>query len=246
MLSRVLLFNFLNIPFVRLHSYYFLSDKERLAWLNRQIQFGRIVRNSGTSMYPTLTGDPEFIFVSRYSKAIYPRVGDVVTLRDPNRTDKAWVQKRTEHRDLCKRIVGFEGYCGYKETGWRGVPASKVIVPRGYCWALGDNRSISRDSRRFGPVPFASLVGKVIWRLGPDGFNFIDHSPGHGITSQSPISPTRQPIWPDAAPQSPGSPAILIFETITPATKGPKARLRYSVSRTKGQESVGRSSSKKA
>ena len=164
MVSRVLLFRFLNISFVRRYFYDLISDNERRAWLNAQIQVGRIGWTRGLSMYPTFTGDREFVFILpfSYSKGIWPRVGDVVSFIEPNRTDKAWVQKQTEHRDLGKRIAGFGGYCGYLETGWRGVPASKVIVPRGYCWVLRDNRLISRDSRRFGPVPLAFLLGRYI------------------------------------------------------------------------------------
>ena len=32
---------------------------------------------------------------------------------------------------------------------------------REYCYALGDNRSHSRDSRHYGPVPLADVVGRV-------------------------------------------------------------------------------------
>ena len=247
MLSRVLLFNFLNIPFVRRHFHYFLSDKKRRDWLNRQIKSGAFCPATGRSMYPTFTGDDEFVFISRFSKDIYPRVGDVVSLVDPKWTNEAWAQKQTERWNLNKRIAGFEGYCGYWKTGWRGVPASKVIVPQGHCWVLGDNPSGSRDSRRFGPVPLAYLLGRTIWRLGPEGFNFIDHDPSYGVktTSQSPISTTGEPIRPDAAPQIPNPSANLIFKTIPQANIGTKARLRYSVSRTERQKSFGRSSSKR-
>ena len=236
MLSRILLFDFLNIPFVRRHIHSFLSDDERRAWLNQQIPFGKIAPNSGLSMYPTFTGDREFVFVSD-STDYCPRVGDVVALIEPNRVDKAWVQKQTKQWNLTKRIAGFGGYCGYMKTGWRGVPASKVIVPRGHCWTLGDNRSISRDSRLFGPVPLTYLLGKAIWRLGPEGFNFIDHDPNFEatISSQSPKSTTGLPIRPDAAPQPPKPPANLIFKPIPPANTGPKSRLRYSVSEPKGK-----------
>ncbi len=243
-LSRGLLFNLLNIPIVRHHFHNVLSNKERRAWLNRRIPFGSITLCKGLSMYPTFTGDREFAFRMHfsYSQNVSPRVGDVVSLIEPNRTDKAWARKQAEYRDLIKRIAGFEGYCGYIETGWRNAPASKVIVPRGHCWLLGDNRSLSRDSRRFGPVPLAFLTGKVIWRLGPEGFNFIDHDPNYGTkkTSQSQISTTGWPIRPDPEPT-----ANLIFNTIPSAITGPKARLRYSVSRTDRQESVNRNRSKK-
>lgn len=37
-----------------------------------------------------------------------------------------------------------------------------VVVPAGDVWAMGDNRANSRDSRYYGPVPSASVVGKVV------------------------------------------------------------------------------------
>ena len=246
-LSRVLLFNFLNIPFVRRHFHNFLSDKEWQAWLNRRIPFGQINTSEGLSMYPTLTGDREFTFDSllSYSQNVSLRVGDVVVLLEPNMTAKAWAPKQPKYKSLkClgKRIAGFEGYCGYMKTGWKGVPASKVIVPRGHCWVLGDNRSQSRDSRRFGPVPLASVFGKTIWRLGPEEFNFIEHDLNYGVTttSQTPISTIGGPIRPDTVPQAPGPTANLKIKTLPSAVTGPKARLRYSVSRIDRQRSVDR------
>lgn len=42
---------------------------------------------------------------------------------------------------------------------WR-VPADDVFV-------LGDNRSVAADSRLFGPLPVASIIGRVTARCGP-------------------------------------------------------------------------------
>ena len=35
-------------------------------------------------------------------------------------------------------------------------------VPEGHIWLEGDNLPWSRDSREFGPVPLALVIGKVI------------------------------------------------------------------------------------
>ncbi len=36
-----------------------------------------------------------------------------------------------------------------------------ITVPEHYCFVLGDNRSESRDSRQFGPIPYAVIVGRA-------------------------------------------------------------------------------------
>ena len=174
------------------------------------------------------------------------RVGDVVALMNPNRADKAWAQKHPDHWGIIKRIAGLEGYCGYMKSVWRGAPASKVIVPRGYCWVLGDNRSSSHDSRRFGPVPLVSVEGKIVWQLGSEDFNFIDHDPDYGAitTSQSPTSTAGQPIRPDTD-LPPEAPLKLKLMTIPPTTTGPKPHLRYTISDTRRKEFVDRRPSKR-
>lgn len=37
----------------------------------------------------------------------------------------------------------------------------EITVPNGHCFVMGDNRNKSRDSRHFGPVPLADIVGRV-------------------------------------------------------------------------------------
>ena len=42
-----------------------------------------------------------------------------------------------------------------------------LIVPEGTVFAMGDNRSHSADSRRFGCVPYEKIEGKVVFRFWP-------------------------------------------------------------------------------
>lgn len=42
-----------------------------------------------------------------------------------------------------------------------------VRVPRGTVFVMGDNRSNSIDSRRFGPVPVADILGRVVLTIWP-------------------------------------------------------------------------------
>ena len=85
------------------------------------------------SMSPAL--DPgDYVLVNRWAYAFRePEVGDLVVFHDPERPRVY----------LCKRIAQSAG------------PGSYIV--------LGDNEAVSRDSRWFGPIPRALIVGKV-WR----------------------------------------------------------------------------------
>ena len=92
----------------------------------------------GPSMEPAYhAGDG--VLVNRWAYlSSAPRPGDVVVLRDP------------EHptRHLIKRIAA-------APDAARRDAAS--------CYVLGDNTAMSRDSRHFGAVPRAAIIGRV-WR----------------------------------------------------------------------------------
>ena len=45
------------------------------------------------------------------------------------------------------------------------VGAKYVQVPKGHVWLEGDNILSSNDSRYYGPVPEASLKGRVLARV---------------------------------------------------------------------------------
>lgn len=42
-----------------------------------------------------------------------------------------------------------------------------LVVPEGTVFAMGDNRSHSADSRRFGCIPYEKIEGKVVFRFWP-------------------------------------------------------------------------------
>jgi signal peptidase I len=78
-----------------------------------------------------------------------PARGDVVVARDPERPGAT----------LVKRVGAIPG----------DRPTFGDPVPPNTVYLLGDRADLSRDSRAFGPVPRASLVGRVWYRYHPPG-----------------------------------------------------------------------------
>lgn len=48
-------------------------------------------------------------------------------------------------------------------------PGQEQVIPDGHVFVMGDNRSNSRDSRDFGPVPISAIKGQVWLSLWPPG-----------------------------------------------------------------------------
>lgn len=95
----------------------------------------RRFRVEDESMRPTL--DPgDYVVVNRWAYRFRsPVAGDLIVMRDPE----------VPGRFLVKRVRQTQG------------PSEIDLV--------GDNESVSRDSRAFGPVPSDRILGKVWLRL---------------------------------------------------------------------------------
>ncbi|MDO4182801.1 MAG: signal peptidase I [Coriobacteriia bacterium] len=143
-----------------------------LQFLLREFVFQAYNVPSG-SMETTIQTD-DMIFsekVSYYFSA--PKQGDIITFEDPE----------TPGRTLVKRIIAVGGQSVNLQDGrvvidgvpldesyTNGKPSNPLpgttitypyVVPEGYVWVMGDNRTNSSDSRAFGAIKVSSITGKA-------------------------------------------------------------------------------------
>ncbi|MBI2049804.1 signal peptidase I [Candidatus Roizmanbacteria bacterium] len=134
----------------------------------------------GASMEPTLlTGD--YIFTSKITYKFRPiQRGDIVVFKSPKNPDIEFIKRVIAlPEDKVEIISGEifvndqiidENYIAAKTVLWEGgyikdgVP---MIIPEDHIFVMGDNRPRSSDSREFGPVPIANIIGQVFYRYYP-------------------------------------------------------------------------------
>lgn len=118
--------------------------------------------NKGEEMAPTIGGT---LLVRKLAHADPTRVfvGDVVVVRHPEK----------EEDYLVRRLAATEGY-EMVSTDEKDEP---FILEKDQCWVLSDNDALKAqeagDSRTFGPLSMANIVGRVIYCLR----TAIDHGP---------------------------------------------------------------------
>ena len=133
------------------------------------------VKVEGTSMMPSLD-DQERIFVNKFVYRWEPiQRGDIVVFRYPRDPSKSYI----------KRVIGIPGDQIRIDSGQLYVneqpiiedyvpPAytdersySEIVVPTRSYFVLGDHRSMSNDSRDFGPVKEGYIFGKAVFGYWP-------------------------------------------------------------------------------
>ncbi|UCC61226.1 MAG: signal peptidase I [Dehalococcoidia bacterium] len=137
-------------------------------------------RIEGTSMEPNLH-DSQYILVNKtaYWFGKSPKRGDIIVFQAPDQPQY----------DRIKRVIGLPGETvEVKQNGSvfidgqfieepyvvkPGGPSGTWEVPENEYFVMGDNRTVSYDSRNGGPIPKGNIVGRawlVIWPISNWGF----------------------------------------------------------------------------
>jgi signal peptidase I len=135
----------------------------------------RPVRVEGVSMMPVLE-DQERIFVNTFVYRLESiGRGDIVVFRYPRDPSKSYIKRVIGMAGDRIRIDGGhvyvndealdEDYVPPAYTDFRSYP--ETTVPEHYFFVLGDHRSMSSDSREFGPVSQSLIYGKAVFGYWP-------------------------------------------------------------------------------
>src|SRR5215470_17116680 len=133
------------------------------------------VKVEGTSMMPSLE-DQERIFVNKFVYRLEPiERGDIVVFRYPYDPSKSYIKRVIGMAGDRIRIDGGQVYVNGQALDESYVPAEyadartfpEVIVPEHSFFVLGDHRSMSNDSRDFGPVNQSFIYGKAVFGYWP-------------------------------------------------------------------------------
>jgi signal peptidase I len=71
--------------------------------------------------------------------------------------------READGKTIFREQIGDASYEVAFDSSPRSTPPDVVLtVPSGQFFVMGDNRLDARDSRYFGPIPFASIIGKKL------------------------------------------------------------------------------------
>jgi signal peptidase I len=133
------------------------------------------VRVEGTSMLPMLE-DQDRLFINKIAYRVGEiHQGDVVVFEYPRDHTKSYIKRvialpgdklRIEHGRVFVNGVRLpEPYVPARFTDDRSEP--EVVLPPNEYFVMGDHRSISSDSREFGPVDRNLIYGKAVFVYWP-------------------------------------------------------------------------------
>lgn len=133
------------------------------------------VKVEGTSMMPGLE-DQERIFVNKFVYRWEPiERGDIVVFRYPRDTSKSYIKRVIGVAGDHIRIDNGQVYVNGSAVEEDYVPADyadgrsypEITVPVNAFFVLGDHRTMSNDSRDFGPVNERFIYGKAVFGYWP-------------------------------------------------------------------------------
>jgi signal peptidase I len=128
------------------------------------------VKVEGTSMLPGLE-DQERIFINKFVYRWEPiSKGDIVVFRYPRDPGKSYIKRVIagpgdrvvidKGRVYVNGRLLRETYVPAQFVDYRSYP--EVVVPEEAYFVMGDHRSMSNDSRDFGPVEREFILGKAV------------------------------------------------------------------------------------
>jgi signal peptidase I len=133
------------------------------------------VKVEGGSMEPGLE-DQERIFINKlvYRWENVGR-GDIVVFRYPRDTHKSFIKRVIALPGDTIRISFGHVYVNGKAVDEPYVPDDfldtrsypEMVIPANMYFVLGDHRSMSNDSREFGPIPRSHIYGKAVFGYWP-------------------------------------------------------------------------------
>jgi signal peptidase I len=133
------------------------------------------VKVEGTSMMPSLD-DQERIFVNKFVYRLEAiQRGDIVVFRYPRDPSKSYIKRVIGIAGDRIRIEGGQVYLNDEPLDEDYVPSvyadqrsyPETVVPPNSYFVLGDHRTMSNDSRDFGPVKESFIYGKAVFGYWP-------------------------------------------------------------------------------
>jgi signal peptidase I len=133
------------------------------------------VKVEGTSMLPRLE-DQDRLFINKFAYH-FEKIerGDVVVFYYPRDPQKSYIKRVIALPGDDLRIVDGRVYVNdrllqepYVPRKYRDTRSQEeMMIPAGEYFVMGDHRSISSDSRDFGPVPRDLIYGKAAFVYWP-------------------------------------------------------------------------------